>query len=805
MARAGTILSGVILTLLAIVLLAAVLAAPAARLALSHWLQQQGFALVSVETVQLRPWEGRLVVEGLQADDQRLGRLEFELGRVSLWDRRLTLTALRLQDLEGSLRHGPEGWHIGALLLAMPAESVGWALNVDRFSLNQSRLRVLPEGAEPLHLDIDELQLGDIRSRDLDGLMPVEARLGLGDTRLAFDGQLRNALRQPAVSGHLRATAVDLAVADALAGGRLQSAGLLDVDAELNWLPERRRLLLSGRLDGEGLAHEGRTAVRSEEVHWQGELLLDPRELTALLTGRAEGRGVAVETAQLAITEENLQWEGRLALDVSAGGQGLDMQGRLEGSRLRLQRPGAMRLQLRAPLWQGNLTLQQDATAPRFSLDGNLVGSGLDLELPAGGMVQCGELQFNGLSGSRQGLQADTVRLQQVVLTDPARSERARVAHLDVDQLSLTPGTASGPRIDVGYLLLAGLDGQIERDAAGQWHLPLAVTGDAGTALPRLALQRLEVSHNSRLRIRDAGVTPMAAHDLRELELKLAELETDNPAAETVLQLSARSAAGGGLTLQGRLRGLPDEPRGRFSATLRAVDLARLNGYLQPLLEQPFAGGRLNLDLVMQREAAAWRGQAHVQLQQPRLAVPGEAPLALLTDPRGNVALDMTFQQEQSRPQAALGDVVAQALARAVIAYYQPLGLRSPVAVSQLQGLDMLELEPLPFAPGDTALSASAKKRLDEVALRLAQRPALQVRLCPAADLAEPVTGPQGRPLAELGAKGQGLRQLAVQRGQAVRNYLLQSGLDAGQLMTCAPELVQSTPPAPRVTIRLLP
>jgi outer membrane protein OmpA-like peptidoglycan-associated protein len=129
----------------------------------------------------------------------------------------------------------------------------------------------------------------------------------------------------------------------------------------------------------------------------------------------------------------------------------------------------------------------------------------------------------------------------------------------------------------------------------------------------------------------------------------------------------------------------------------------------------------------------------------------------------------------------------------------QPLG--SVLLVGSLVADQALKVtfNPALFEPGSTELDPAAQKYLTELAAKLRDKPKLALRVCGVAVDAERSKDEKGVYL----DKPEGLLEMAQQRSQAVRQFMIAAGTGEKQLRSCRPSLDPKPEARPRVDIRL--
>ncbi|MBE0486624.1 DUF748 domain-containing protein [Marinobacter sp.] len=232
-----------------------------------------------------------------------------------------------------------------------------------------------------------------------------------------------------------------------------------------------------------------------------------------------------------------------------------------------------------------------------------------------------------------------------------------------------------------------------------------------------------------------------------------------------------------------------------------AVDSGKLNLYL----DYEFTGTRIKASnqVIMDRMAL---GQAVVSDQA--IGAPVKLGLALLTDRRGVIEVDLPIQGDVSDPEFRVGQIVMRAFVNLLVnAAMSPFSMLGSLA--DLAGFSSEELGQVSFVPGRVTLAEGEADKLMALAQALNERPELLLNIrggiAPEADSlallrgnmearGEEITDDAWAQAEQAWREGERqlppeqLGQLATDRGQAVRRLLQEThGVDAGQLYTLEP------------------
>ncbi|OAN54589.1 hypothetical protein A6A04_11720 [Paramagnetospirillum marisnigri] len=674
---------------------------------------------------------------------------------------------------------------------------------------------------------------------------PVKAGAGslaLDVRRGVWDGETLS------LAGEVSASA--LAIRHDQAQGKL--AGLkLEVD-KADW--RGGRLGLSARLEAQGLAgsngsDSGSAAslvVDAPELSWDGKL--DWR-------GAARLAGAKVLAAGLDVTPDAAAWTGRLELAPGAG----EPSGRAEG-----------RLELGPLAFKGfdfayahrhlNLDGQVDFGAKgKLPLAGRLKlkGEGISLKEPAKGMdwLAMDKVDLADLAISRDGAVAAerliTSGMAAVRREGKGRGKGDHSWRLEARALRLDhPSLAADGGLAVSDIRLDGMTARIARAADGNWvGLPSGGGGDGGAAksasesrMPALSLGRLQVGGGSRVLFRDNSLGEGVRLDVNGLDVTLSDLDSAKPDRDSPFVIKAE-VGGASVGLTGVVHPFADVPGGRLDGTIKALELPPLSPYLAEGLGVHLRTGQFSGSFSGGARGGKLDGKLEVDLANLAIAPPDpnapmvrkldmplETVLNLLRDSEGRIRLSLPVRGDLANPDLDVSDAVSQAVAGAMKAtVLTTLKLAFPLAALIELAMDAndgpaLSLSPLDFAPGTSVLNDDHRRRLEDVAHLLRERPGLTITLCGKADGADwPALvarrRAEDRPLltrlerlvgierkeAEAGTPDHdSLINLANSRVTLAKQFLVDgAGVEAGRVFACRAEIEADGGKGPRVDLLL--
>lgn len=282
---------------------------------------------------------------------------------------------------------------------------------------------------------------------------------------------------------------------------------------------------------------------------------------------------------------------------------------------------------------------------------------------------------------------------------------------------------------DTGTAAAAGAAPATREDASD----PAETLGEpAATTDWQVAVPSIEVN-DSALDFMDESLPIRFRTVIGDLEGSISGFRLD-PDARLEIDLTGAVDGYAPVTLQGHALPLRSPPDLQLALNFRGIDMARLTPYSGTYAGYAIERGTLTVDLDYRLEDRRLQGRNKVVISQLRLGeridseraldLPLRLGLALLTDSRGIIDLDVPVRGDLDNPQFSLGSVIAGAfvnlLRQAVTAPFRLL--------ASLVGSEA-DLRQVDFAAGSTDIDEHGTGKLRELAEALQQRPALDLIL----------------------------------------------------------------------------
>lgn len=297
---------------------------------------------------------------------------------------------------------------------------------------------------------------------------------------------------------------------------------------------------------------------------------------------------------------------------------------------------------------------------------------------------------------------------------------------------------------------------------------PPSAPAEPGAAPIDLAIASLSMVEGEVEAI-DKTVKPTARTRVRNLNLDAKDVRFPETSVAKV-HFQATLPVTAKLDVQGALK--PGNV-GDFTLKLRQLELPVFNPYASAAAGVTVESGRASVDTKLQMRGARMKidsslvlNKFGVSMRNPEtfersFGVPIDLALALLRDPKGDIALRIPVEIDEKGSKIDLGAVIGSALKAALVgAITAPLKMIGAVFGGDDAKDGGFALDPLPSQPGSAELAGDPQPRIDGLAEMLAQRPQVGLAL-------RGRVGQEDRPLVaeqillERWTGGQGLPELA--------------------------------------------
>ena len=264
---------------------------------------------------------------------------------------------------------------------------------------------------------------------------------------------------------------------------------------------------------------------------------------------------------------------------------------------------------------------------------------------------------------------------------------------------------------------------------------------------------------------------------------------------------------------------------------IKGIDVRNISGYAKKYsgysLDQGLVDAEISVDILEDTIDAVVTTRFHKLQVSPvskadleagsaELGVPLEFALSLLRDKNGMIELKLPISGNINSPTFSIRHIVNKVMFKViketVINYYLPFGLVVKTLVGD--SLAGMGFESVVFEPGTAALDEAGEANLDRLSDMLQKRQQLQLVFCAPTtlqdwaalfspdELASLQSSVENAPLSETTAEQSAeLTALANQRTDSAKQYLIDRGVDPGQMVLCTGKFDQSNSQRPEMSI----
>jgi len=304
-----------------------------------------------------------------------------------------------------------------------------------------------------------------------------------------------------------------------------------------------------------------------------------------------------------------------------------------------------------------------------------------------------------------------------------------------------------------------------------------------------LALRKVTL-RGGRLDFSDRSIRPAFAVRIDELSGAMTGLDAAR-AVPAKVAFDGRVGEYGAAKIRGALDPFAPGTDTDLTLDLRNLEISALDPYARRFAGYRIESGKLAGALRYRARLGKLEGENRLVIDKLKLGARVESPqapdlplelaIALLTDSQGRIAIEIPVRGDLDRPEFDLGQVIAQAVGGAIgKVITAPFQLLAGLFGGGEQAIDRID-----FESGSAKLAPPEREKITAVARALAERPQLGLQVAPTFDGAA-----DGEALrnAKVAVNPDALVALARARAEAVREALLEQGIDSSRITLAAPE-----------------
>jgi hypothetical protein len=508
---------------------------------------------------------------------------------------------------------------------------------------------------------------------------------------------------------------------------------------------------------------------------------------------------------------------------------------------------------LGALIWDGDISYTQN---PNNSAD--------DIPLIVKGDLSLNTLQAHNKQLSRKLISIDTIKLTGANVSglNDIKLNKFTIETLAALQRSQPDGPDSAQalafskltidstqlqnlhELGIGNITLIDAAGYLKKNNSGKFEFAEWIPASEETAnLARIdtpvndnttiqyALGQFDYTSNHTITYIDNSLKEPFSVVMSKLQFELGPIDSNKPEALTHITLAANTGKHAKIKLDADINPLSEKPDLNGKATIAGLDLRALSPLTKQYIGHSIRSGQLDSDITLKADKGILDSKLTLKLNQfelralnkkeaealdSELGIPLNSSLSLLRDKDNRIKLEIPVTGDINNPDFNPADAIttatSKAISTAVLYYYTPFGL--VLAADALFDLaTALRFDPAVFEPGKFQLDTKASGQLDIISKMLTERPGVHLTLCGISnksdtaalypDIIKAAAKTESRQIILDNAQTQALLQLAEQRGNAVKDYLVNTKkIDASRLIVCEPEYQENADSA-RVDIRI--
>ncbi len=434
--------------------------------------------------------------------------------------------------------------------------------------------------------------------------------------------------------------------------------------------------------------------------------------------------------------------------------------------------------------------------------------------------------------------------------------------YFSTPKVMLVGVTKDAEQLNIGDILVEDPKVYLHRNAEGELQLLSEINrmlgdgsqssepdlSDSGSSLT-FVVGAIKIGPQGQAVVLDESVSPVFRQEYKGINLTVDHVDSSSPDTKTTLSFDVGIDKFGRLRLAGDLTPFSEKLNTNINGELRDLDLRPLSVYAGQYIGYSLAEGVAEADInfeVHQDDIDAaittrFRklevsplGDDELPEGSEALGVPLEFALGLLRDKNGMIELKLPVTGDIHSPNFSLrhiiGKVMLKVISETIVTYYLPFGLI--VAATMQDTLSNLSFEPIGFSPGDIVLDSVAIANLDKLSSMLKSREQLHLSFCAPSTWQDwsarfaPQALSSDEKLAGVGVEASSdssehpvlpekevpevtkeqivsLKLLANQRSDAVKEYLVNEGVQSGQIILCEGGFDQTNQMPPQMHIAL--
>lgn len=506
-----------------------------------------------------------------------------------------------------------------------------------------------------------------------------------------------------------------------------------------------------------------------------------------------------------------------------------------------------------------DLAVQNNSQQTAFAMD-RLVVAGISVrdKVNQRDLLLIHDTQLSGLTAEGDALTLAHLQLSDLKLLERNVEGQSQARfNFSTPKIELTGIDKAASRFALKELTVVDPVAVIHRNASGGLQLVADVarmtTAESGAdpssselseppVVVEYSVGQVRIGSKGRLLVLDESVSPVFQKTFNDLNIMVDNIESSSPEASSLLAFNLAINKFGHIKFNGNLSPFGDKLNTAIEGELRGLDARELSSYASQYigysLDQGVAEADIKFAVRDDDIDASVITRFHKLEVSPlsenempegaeSLGVPLDFALGLLRDKNGMIELNLPITGDIHSPDFSLrhiiGKVMFKVISETIVNYYLPFGL---IVKATLQDtLSNLTFEPILFVPGDTALTVDAVANLDKLSELLGSREQLSLSFCAPSTWQDwsvkfaPVEPEGGGKVDDKSTSQEAhsktpvevvtpeqvaaLKQMSNQRSDVVKEYLVNKGVQSGQVILCEGDFTQENKGLPQMDIAI--
>ncbi|BCS94733.1 hypothetical protein DSLASN_03650 [Desulfoluna limicola] len=845
--RAAIIISG-----LAVLFLAILTAIPfAVKHGATSWLLKNGMSEAHIDNVDINPFAGTFAIEGLQlharsGETSSLDRLAVNIAMTGFIKKHVGIESLHLEglnvvvDLGDKLTIGglvlPEGETTAEEAAPTKAEKAPenpWLIGIDALSINDTSVALsIPKLA--LRMDLDEVSLTSLHAWTPEQEALLEIKGAVNQSPLLMSLDLTPFALVPAIRGGIQLQKFSLNRFDRMAEPHITALrGEVSVDTRIDVTHDPKRgttfsqigTLSVGNLGG--IMEAQGVDLNTFDITWLGDIWASVDANGALTDLRTMGRlantrlDTVLKDRELQVHHEGLIWDGEMRFQPQ-----LD-----DGLTVR-----------------GNLSLKNASSTDTAS--GNTLTSLSNLfvyDIKARGLtkIRTPHIALKGLKAMPPLAGIGSIDLTGIALENLStlRAETFIIGDVTTTIERDADGTLSPLKNLEALAKYQTAEPAPEPSEAAP--LPAAPAPPEESAQPSFTFKigTFRIKGDELILFTDHSVTPAFKKNINLKRFELLGIDSSAPEKDVPLTLEAELGTYETIFVNGTVRPFDPGITANLDASITNINLAPLSPYSSQALGYLTETGTFTIEskvkinagvldttnkLILHKLELVPDDEGSMDRLMKTLTMPLDYAFSILEDSNETITLDIPVEGDINNPDVSLDSIIQIAMTKAIttasVSYLsymlQPYGAVLMVAESAGEFITQIRLDPVFFDVGAVEPNQAGLDYLKMVAGLMKKKEVLKLTVCanavtedivvevPPEDETQKATNETAPPAqdeitAPVKVDKALYLALARQRAEAIRDILLEDGINARRIILCHPHFTVSEQKKPQALLTL--